>query len=144
MDGGLILLPALALVLLTALVWSWMYYTRIREIRARKIRIQTLADTSRARELLKRVAGPSENLANLFEMPVLFYVAVIVLYMTGLTNRLYLVLAWIFVALRYVHSLIHVSYNRVTHRFTAHVASTLVLWVIWALIAAELFLTRLR
>ena len=90
-----------------------------------------------AKQLLKDVAGPSDNLVNLFEIPVLFYVALIILYVTDFSSVFYLVLAWAFVLLRYAHSLIHVTYNRVMHRFAVYFAGTLLLWVIWAILGGE-------
>jgi hypothetical protein len=144
MNRTLILLPAVALVFLTAMVWCWMYYTRITEIRRRRISVQDLAQAVEAKRLLKNVAGPSDNLVNLFEIPVLFYLALIILYVTDLSNSLYLGLAWTFVLLRYVHSLIHVTYNRVMHRFAVYFAGTLLLWVIWAILGGELVLKAIK
>jgi len=138
MDKQIIFLPALALVLLTALIWCWMYYTRIKEICRKNIPVQDLADTSHAQTLLKSVSGPSDNLKNLFEMPVLFYAATLTLYVTELANYVYLTLASLYVVLRYAHSLIHVTYNNVMHRFTVYFLSTLVLWAIWIILAAQL------
>lgn len=139
MDKEIILLPLFAQVLLTAVVWFYMYYTRIREIIRGGINPQELAHAPRARELLKNVAGPSENLINLFEMPVLFYVAVIAVYMVGVVGIAYIVLAWLYVVLRVVHSIIHVTYDKVVHRFAVYVASSLVLWVFWGVFAFEIF-----
>ena len=138
MDQQLILLPLFAQVLLTALIWFWMYYTRIREIHRANIDIQALAQTKQAHELLSRVSTPAENLINLFEIPVLFYVAVIVLYVTESVSTLYLTLTSAFVVFRYAHSLIPITYNRIIHRFLIYVTSTTILWIIWALIAIEL------
>jgi hypothetical protein len=127
-----ILFPLLFLVGLTALVWLWMYVTRVREIRSRRLRIQDLASARAVNEALGEVAGPSDNLINLFEIPVLFYVLVTLLYVTGASDIGYLAGAWTFVLLRALHSLIHTSYNRVMHRFPVYVLSTLVLWGMWA------------
>jgi len=127
-----ILFPLLFLVALTAAVWLWMYITRVPEIRRRRLRLQDLASAGAANEALKEVAGPSDNLINLFEIPVLFYVLVILLYVTAATDTGYLLAAWGFVLLRVLHSLIHSSYNQVMHRFPVYVLSTLVLWGMWA------------
>ena len=78
------------------------------------------------------VANPSDNLKNLFEMPVLFYTAVLTLYMTRTADPLFVIMAWTFVALRFLHSGIHVTYNRVVHRFAAYFVGSLLLWCIWA------------
>ena len=74
----------------------------------------------------------ADNYRNLFEMPVLFYLALVVTAIAGLVTPLSLGLAWAYVALRVVHSAIHCGYNRVMHRFYAFLASNLVLWALWA------------
>jgi hypothetical protein len=134
----LLLLPLLAQVLLTAIVWVALYVTRLREIRIKRIEPQRLADSAQAERLLKDVAGPSENFVNLFETPVLFYAAILLLYASDRANLIYLWLAWGFVLLRYAHSLIHITYNRVLHRFFVYMASTLFLWALWIALAADI------
>jgi hypothetical protein len=123
--------------MLIALVWSWMYVTRIREIRTKRVPVQVLADRTRAVQALKDVAGPSDNLINLFELPVLFYVVIIVLYVTGRGDEVYLTMAWVYVLLRAAHSFIHCTYNRVMHRFSVYMLSSVVLWVMWARLALQ-------
>ena len=139
MDTKLVFYPLLMQILLTLCVWGWMYFTRIRHIVQNKIAAQDLADAAQAHVLLKPVAGPSENLVNLFEIPVLFYVAAVLIYVVDIMSPLLLLLLWVFVVLRYVHSYIHCTYNRVTHRFAVYFMSTLVLWGVWVLIAQRLF-----
>jgi hypothetical protein len=50
-----------------------------------------------------------------------------------------LALAWLFVALRIVHSAIHCGYNKVMHRFQAYFAGGVALWLLWAVLAFGLF-----
>ena len=73
----------------------------------------------------------SRHVINLFEMPVLFYVVGILILQTGQTGILTLSLAWAYVALRYLHSYIHLSSNKVMHRFRVYVLSCLVLIALW-------------
>ena len=135
MNNSSIFFPLLAQVFLTAMVWAWMYYTRIREMVAKNIPAQSLANGPRARELLQGVAGPSENLINLFELPVLFYVAALTAYVSGAVSTMFIFLAWLYVGLRFVHSVVHITYNNVMHRFAAYFLSTVILWAMWALLA---------
>jgi hypothetical protein len=126
-----ILLPLLAQVLLTFLVWAYLYFTRLREMRQKSIHPQQLAHRSAGQALLSSSAGPSDNFNNLLEMPLLFYTAVLLSLVLLIQDELLVSFAWGFVALRTVHSLIHCSYNRVLHRFTAYVASSFILILIW-------------
>jgi hypothetical protein len=69
---------------------------------------------------------------------VLFYVLCAALVLTGGSTPGFVSAAWAYVALRIVHSLIHVTYNRVTHRFLVYVASTLLLFGTWAALIARI------
>lgn len=132
-----ILLPPVALVALTAVVWVRLYFERVGEMRARKIRPQELATSATGAGVLRNVRA-ADNFRNLFEVPVLFYALCGFLAATGLASGPFVVAAWLFVALRCVHSFIHITYNRVTHRFTVYVASTALLFLMWAAFAVEL------
>jgi hypothetical protein len=133
---GLMLYPVLALVLLTFAVGVVLLSRRVRDMRAGRIHPQSVAA---ARDMAARLADhrASDNFRNLFETPVLFYAAVLAaIALRGGTWPL-LVLAWIYVALRVVHSLVHCTYNKVMHRFAVFVASMVVLLVIWCLVGAH-------
>ena len=123
-------LPCAAMVGLTAAVWVKLYADRLREMRAKSIDPQALA-TARATAQLERPQA-AENFRNLFEVPVLFYVLCAALVLNGGSTAGFVAAAWAYVALRAVHSLIHVTYNRVTHRFLVYVTSTLLLFGMWA------------
>ena len=131
-----ILLPLIALVLLTAIVAVWMFRRRAAEIRARGIRVQAVATTAQMATL--EDTGAADNFRNLFETPLLFVAAALTVYAAALTSLPYVVLAWLYVALRVVHSAIQCTYNEVMHRMRAFIASVFVLWAIWALIAWDL------
>lgn len=142
MNADLILVPTLAMVLLTAIVWLRILVVRVSEMRARRIHPRALATRAAAAGVLSNTAA-SDHFMNLFEMPVLFYVLVVLLWGMDQVDAAQLTLAVAFVALRYVHSLIHLSYNRVMHRFFAYVASSLALWAMWGWFAVQLW-QRLR
>lgn len=77
------------------------------------------------------VSIPNRNLMNLLEVPVLFYFVTIVAFVTQLADPVAVVLAWVYVGLRVLHSLIHLTYNNVMHRLVAYAASNGILVVIW-------------
>jgi hypothetical protein len=73
----------------------------------------------------------NRNLINLLEIPVLFYVVCLALYVTNHVNSMAVLVAWTYVGLRLAHSLIHVTYNNVFHRLAFYGLSNLVLIALW-------------
>lgn len=140
MSAAPILFPCAGMVALTAMVWVKLYVDRIGEMRERRIHPQKLASTEQARTILLRTAA-SDNFRNLFELPVLFYVLCLGLGASGVGGPLFVGAAWVYVLLRAAHSLIHVTYNRVWHRFVVYAASSVWLFGMWAAFAAKLAAT---
>jgi hypothetical protein len=121
--------PALALMFLTMVVWIYMYIMRIGYIRQHGINPDTINSPEQLNAALPdRVNAPSNNLKNLFELPVIFYTICGWLVAIGNTDGLFVRLAWSYVALRVLHSLIHCTINRVIWRFSVYLLSSLVLW----------------
>lgn len=136
MDQNSIFLPVAAMVLLTAMVWVWLYVERIGEMRVKRISAQRLSTTAAARELLQKT-NAADNFRNLFEVPVLFYSLCAALAISHAVTPLLLAGAWAYVGLRAAQSFIHITYNRVMHRFSVYVASTLLLFGMWGVFAAD-------
>ena len=132
-----ILLPPTVLALLSGLVFIKLYRDRIAEIRARRIHPQQLATAKQAHETLQNVAA-SDHFRNLFEVPVLFYALSGFLAITQLTNLLLLACAWGYVVLRAAHTYVHLTSNTVIRRFQVFFASSIVLYVMWAIFALRL------
>ena len=131
-------LPVAAMVCLTALVWLKLYVDRLSEMRAKRIDPQAFASVRDAADQLEKTAA-ADNFRNLFEVPVLFYVLCVLLVLTASSTPGFVLAAWAYVGLRAMHSFIHVTYNRVVHRFLVYVASTLLLFGMWAA-----FIVRIR
>lgn len=134
MDTRPIFLPALAMVALTFAVWVRMYVVRIGQMRRERIHPQSIAMSAQVAQRLSDTRA-SDNFRNLFELPVLFYAALIAAAATGQVGSPVLGLAWSFVALRVAHSVIQCGYNKVMHRFWVYIAGALVLWALWGVIA---------
>jgi hypothetical protein len=81
-------------------------------------------------------ANASNNLKNLFELPVLFYLAVLLSMVLMIQDPVLVVLAWVFAVFRVIHSLIHCTYNTVMHRFIAYAISCLALILMWLRLAS--------
>ena len=121
--------PFLAQMLLTLLVWVYMYARRIPFILTLKL---TQEDMAKPGELARlspaAISNPSDNLKNLFEIPVLFYALVLFLFATKQVDSLYVGAAWLFVAFRVAHSIVHCTFNYVLLRFYLYLIATLALW----------------
>lgn len=84
-----------------------------------------------SRNVPEEVCIPNRHLMNLLEMPILFYALCLMLYATQNADGAAVALAWVYVALRAIHSLIHLSYNHVFHRFEVFAASNVVVALLW-------------
>ena len=123
--------PFFATIGLTFAVWVYMYVRRIRFINGTKITPGELAIPGRLAQLSPpEVSNPSDNLKNLFEIPVLFYALALYLFVTDQVDAVGVVAAWVFVAFRALHSAVHCTFNLVMLRFTLYAISSLALWFI--------------
>lgn len=132
-----ILIPVAALALWTLTV---LLLIPIRRIGAARKGLVTTHDFKygESARVPAEVSIPNRNLMNLLELPVLFYVACLLQYITRSVDALSLDLAWIYVVLRFAHSGVHLTYNRVMHRLGFFALSNAVLTVIWMRILAGL------
>jgi len=122
--------PAVALVLLTFLVLLRIPFVRIRAVRARRAKVADFR-LGESADVPGDVALANRNYMNLLELPMLFYVLVVTLYVTHHVDTLQLALAWTYVALRFAHSLVHLAYNDVLHRLAVFALSNVVLFAMW-------------
>ncbi len=121
--------PVLALVLWTLGIWIWMYATRIPAMQRAKIDPQEAART-RTLNLPPEVMWVSDNYNHLMEQPTIFYATAFAAQLAGQTNAVNIGLAWTYVVLRIVHSLIQCTMNVVPLRFAAFTLSTIALAVL--------------
>jgi hypothetical protein len=137
MSQRLMFVPALGMVALTLAVWLRLFATRVGEMKRERIHPQSVALSGQAAARLSDTRA-ADNFRNLFELPVLFYLAVVVAVLTRQVTATTLTLAWAFVALRIVHSIIQCGYNKVMHRFRAYLAGGIALWMLWTVLAIGL------
>lgn len=131
-----ILYPLLALAAWTFLVLLLIPFVRIRSIRRREIGPNDFK-YGESPAVPANVSVANRNYMNLLELPMLFYVVCVVLYVTGGASRVAVLIAWAYVALRVVHSFIHLSYNHVLHRLSAFTLSNAALVMLWVIAAAH-------
>ena len=128
------------MVFLTFAVWIYLYVLRVPETKHMKTNLDDLQTRTQVAKLLTVSAATSDNLKNLFEMPVLFYLAAMLAMVLLIQDVLLIRLAWGFVILRSVHSVVHCTYNRVMHRFIAYIASCLFLILMWIRLATYILM----
>jgi hypothetical protein len=124
-----LLVPVLALVLWTLVIWLWMYATRIPAIQKAQLDPQAAART-RMLNLPPEVMWVSDNYNHLMEQPTIFYATAFAAQLAGQADGLNLGLAWAYVVLRVVHSVIQCTVNVVMLRFTVFTLSTIALAVL--------------
>lgn len=122
--------PAIALVLWSLVMLAWLAATRLPAMATAGIPLMKIVG-SRGVNLEgvvpDQVNWKSHNYAHLMEQPTLFYATVVILGVIGAGEGLNLQLAWAYVALRIVHSLVQATWNRVAVRFTLFLLATVVL-----------------
>jgi hypothetical protein len=127
------LTPVLALVAWTLVMWFWMYASRLPAMKEAGIDPQDAAYPGTwAHRLRPGVRSVADNYNHLHEQPTIFYALMFFAAITGGGDPTALKLAWAYVALRVVHSLVQATFNRVIVRFSVFALATLVLVVMVA------------
>jgi hypothetical protein len=145
MNQTAIFSPFFATILLTMTVWIYLYIRRLPFILSLKIDQQELAAPGVLEKLSPpSVINPSDNLKNLFEIPVLFYAIVLYLFVTKQVDSIYVNAAWIFFGFRVLHSAIHCTSNQITFRFAAYIISTFAVWLMVIRAAATHLTTNIQ
>ena len=127
-----ILTPVLVLVVVSLLVWIWMYATRIPAMQRAAIVPQEAKFPGSLDRLPDSARQVADNYNHLMEQPTIFYALVFFIYLAGHADQLHIYLAWAYVVLRSVHTLIQCTVNIVNLRFSVFALSTLVLMVMAA------------
>jgi hypothetical protein len=130
MTQNAIFSPFFAMVLLTFVVWIYMYFRRLSFIASKKLKAEELTDSMLAQISPPAVSNPSNNFKNLFEVPIIFYVLVLYLFSTKQVDAVYLNAAWVFVIFRALHSAVHCTFNLINLRFGFYLVSSIALWFI--------------
>ena len=138
MHPEMIFEPMLVLVFWTFIIMLYMAYKRwsagfAGRLKRGEFKVGESADVP----VDVRLAG--RNFSNLFEVPVLLYVLCLSVYVTHNVSESLLAMAWVYVALRIVHSLIHVTYNKIMHRFSIFALSNFLLLAMWIMLAMQLY-----
>lgn len=124
------LYPMFMLVILTMVIMVLTARVRVRSVQTGKVP-QSYYSLMEGHDIPDFVAKTTRNFNNLFEVPTLFYAGGAVYLALDQTGQLPVINAWIFVAARVMHSIIHLSYNNVVHRLTIFAIGNLSVLVMW-------------
>lgn len=138
MNSSYIFWPVLAHVFLTLAMFILLGIRKSKAVNAGEVNRQQAALDNR--EWPKDVLKVSNNIANQFETPMLFYILCVVLYSINAAGLAAIILAWIFALSRYAHAYVHIGSNYVPMRFRMFLVGCLVLiamlgLAVWELIA---------
>lgn len=134
----MVLLPVFAQVALTFALLFWMAASRRASLVSGETKMRDIA--------LGQPAWPakpqqvSNCYASQFQVPLLFYIIVILAWITKQADLLFVVMAWIFVLTRLAHATIHTTSNHVPTRFNAFAAGVLVLLAMWIIFAVRILI----
>ena len=135
MSVAAILAPVFAQVALTFVLLFWMGSRRFAAFRSGSMQIGDIALGQPAWPA--RATQAANAFHNQFQLPVLFYLLVVLALLTRKADLLFVVMAWLFVATRAVHAAVHTTTNDVRHRFPAFLVGALLLMVMWIVFAAR-------
>jgi hypothetical protein len=128
-----LLYPVAALAFWTFVVLHAMGFSRVGAVFKGRTRISEFAygETERVPERIRRT---NRNVINLLEVPVLFYVGCLFAISLDSVSTALVLLAWVYFALRVVHSVVHLTTNNIVHRAAVYGASNLVVVAMWVVL----------
>jgi len=124
-----VLAPVLALIVWSLAIWLWMYIKRIPAMTKAGINPNDAKHPGSLSGLPADGRSAADDYSHLMEQPTIFYAMAVLTYLLSLQSPMTAGLAWAYVGLRIVHSLVQVTVNAVTLRFLVFVVSTIVLMV---------------
>ncbi|ODU22148.1 MAG: hypothetical protein ABS87_03740 [Sphingomonas sp. SCN 67-18] len=127
-DPAPILAPVVALIGWSLVMWVWLYATRLPAMRAAHVALDpTVPPGQLTAGLPPQVRWKADNYNHLMEQPTLFYAVALVLALIGQGSGTAATLAWAYVVLRIIHSLVQATVNNIMARFILFVLSSLCL-----------------
>jgi hypothetical protein len=127
-----ILTPALALCVWTFVLLFWLFATRMPAMKKARINVHRLKRKHELEVLPVAAQQVADNYNHLHEQPTLFYALVFYSHLVGVADTSNILLAWLYVFFRVIHSLIQCTNNYVPLRFMVFVAASIVLMIICA------------
>jgi hypothetical protein len=127
--------PLFAQVALTFALLVWLGWIRVPAVRSGEVKLRDIALDKD--NWPPRAIQAGNAFSNQFELPVLFYLVVVLATFSARANLLLLVLAWLFVASRVLHALVHITTNNVPRRAMFYAIGAGVLGLMWIVLLIE-------
>lgn len=128
------LMPVLALIVWTLIMWIWMFVLRIPAMSKAKIDPNTVRHPSQLGDQLPAsVRSAGDNYNHLHEQPTIFYALMFFIAITNGASQIALYIAWVYVALRVLHSVVQVASSNVTLRFSIFTLASFALFALTGL-----------
>jgi hypothetical protein len=141
MSRDAIFVPFVGMLVLTFVVWVLLYMRRIAYMKRERIHPQRVTTPEKYKALVpEEINYPANNLANLFELPVVFYALCLYLYVADKVDPVYVAAAWLFFVFRMAHSFVHCTFNRVYLRFYLYATAGVALWFMLGRVVLDLVL----
>jgi len=125
------------MVVLTLIVAGILLFSRINAAKSGSVDPRVFK-LNQSKEIPERLIQITNNYSNLFEIPVLFYIACLLCMVWQFQSQLMLGLAWVFVASRIVHSWIHLTRNKIIPRLFAFLTSVICVLIMWIMLFIHL------
>ena len=122
-----------AMILLTLAVAGYLLKLRVDAVKKGEVRLGSFR-LNNSEGIPANMIQASRNYSNLFEMPVLFYCAAILALLLHLDTPALLILSWLFVISRAVHSWIHITSNNVIRRMQVFMAGNICILLMWIIL----------
>lgn len=139
MTDAVLVYPMFAMFVLTAVVLGILFNRRVQAVRGKQVPLAYFSTYQGVEP--ETTAQASRHFVNLFEAPVLFYVACVTAIATHQATLPVVLLAWAYVLARLLHSWIHLGANRIGSRMRAYFISWLVLAALWLTLVAQIAFT---
>lgn len=119
--------PVVALIAWSMVMLVWLYVRRLPILWRYAVREQHLTTRDAMHRLPPQIQWPADNYNTLLEQPTLFYALCLGIYLYGLHSPDLEYLAWLYVALRIIHSLVQATWNEAIVRLCLFLAGSGVL-----------------
>ncbi|WP_413664863.1 MAPEG family protein [Microbulbifer sp. CNSA002] len=117
-ESAQIIQPVIALIAWSMVMWLWMYATRLPAVKKAKLKLDPNAPRGEQMSTLPpHVRWKADNYNHLMEQPTIFYALAISLAVLGAGDGINFILAWTYVGIRVIHSIVQATFNKIEIRF---------------------------